>query len=209
MPWGDKPKEGYSLEEYRMAREKIIVAKVMQQKIRGMAPAPTEEEITRQMEKNNASPERQVKLHTLSILKKAGDPEEAQQRRLADELHAKLKEGQKFEELAKKHSADSRAADGGAMDWMNPDGLSPAISGALGKMKPGDVSGVVDLGSVWILVKLDEERLLSKTAEEKRKQAEAVLKQKKAADFYDAWLNNVRERIKVQILPRPAGGSAK
>jgi|GEM_PF-2462988 len=202
-------KEGYSFEEYRTLREKNLVASFMRQKIRGMAPAPTEEEIARQMEKDNAPPERQVRLHTLSILKKSGDADEAQQRRLADELHAKLKEGQDFETLAKKHSADSRAADGGAMDWMKPDALSPEIGGALGRMKPGDVSGVVDLGSVWILVKLDEERLLSKSAQEKRKEAEAVLKQKKAAEFYDAWLNNVREKIKVQILPLPAGGSAK
>ncbi|MBN8422583.1 MAG: peptidylprolyl isomerase [Verrucomicrobia bacterium] len=200
-------KEGYTLEEYRMAREKSLVAILMKQKIRGMAPAPTEEEISRLVAQNNAPPERQVKLHTLSLLKKAGDPEGAQQRRLADDLHAKLKEGQNFEDLAKKHSADSRAADGGAMDWMNPEALSPAIGGALGRMKPGDVSGVVDLGTVWIMVKLDEERLLSKSAAEKRKEAEAVLKQKKAAEFYDAWLNNVREKIKVQILPMPVGGA--
>ncbi len=202
-------KEGYTLEEYRMMREKNIVAPLMRQKIRAMAPEPTEQEITRQMEKNNAPPERQVKLHTLAILKKSGDPNEAQQRKLADDLHAKLKEGQDFEALAKKHSADSRAADGGARDWMPPTAFSPAISGALATMKPGDISGVVDIGSMWIIVKLDEERTLIKTAEEKRQEVTAVLKQQKTAEFYDAWLNNVRTKIKVQIVPPPESNPAK
>lgn len=202
-------KEGYTLEEYRMMREKIIVAKVMKAKIRSMAPAPTEDEIARQMEKSNAPPERQVKLHTLAILKQSGDANEAQQRKLADELHAKLKEGQDFAALAKKHSADSRAADGGAMDWMNATALSPAISGPLVGMEPGGISGVVDMGSVWIIVKLDAERMLSKTAEERRQEATAVLKQQKATEFYDAWLNNVRGKIKVQILPMPEAKDGK
>lgn len=196
-------KEGYTLDEYRMMREKLIVFNLMRQKIFGMAPAPTEQEIARQMEKDNASPVRQVKLHTLAILKKSGAADEAQQRKLADELHAKLKGGEDFETLAKKHSADSRAADGGGRDWMNVAEYSPAISGPLAGMKPGEISGVTDIGSMWIIVKLDEERLLSKTAEERRKEAEAVLKQKKATEFYDAWLNNVRGKIKVQILPAP------
>lgn len=196
-------KDGYTLEEYRAIREKNLVAPLMKQRIRGMAPAPTEEEIARQMEKDNARPERQVKLHTLSILKQSGGQNETQQRKLADQLHAKLKEGQDFAALAKKHSADSRAADGGAMDWMNAGALSPAIYAPLATMKPGGISGVVDMGSMWIIVKLDEERMLSKTAEERRQEATAVLKQQKANEFYDAWLNNVRGKIKVQILPMP------
>ena len=174
-----------------------------------MAPAPTEEEIARQMEKNNAPPERQVKLHTLSILKQSGGQSETQQRKLVDELHAKLKEGQDFAALAKKHSADSRAADGGAMDWMNATALSPAISAPLAGMKPGEISGVADMGTVWIIVKLDEERMLSKTVEERRQEATAVLKQQKATEFYDAWLNNVRGKIKVQILPLPEAKGGK
>ena len=202
-------KDGYTLEEYRAIREKNLVAPLMKQKIRGMAPAPTEEEIARQMEKNNAPPERQVKLHTLSILKQSGGQSEAQQRKLADELHAKLKEGQDFAALAKKHSADSRAADGGAMDWMNAAALSPAISGPLAGMKAGEISGVADIGSAWIIVKLDEERMLSKTVEERRQEATALLKQQKATEFYDAWLNNVRGKIKVQILPMPEAKGGK
>ncbi len=202
-------KDGYTLEEYRAIREKNLVAPLMKQKIRGMAPAPTEEEIARQMEKNNAPPERQVKLHTLSILKQSGGQSEAQQRKLADELHATLKEGQDFEALAKKHSADSRAADGGAMDWMNVAALSPAISGPLAGMNAGEISGVADIGTVWMIVKLDSERMLSKTAEEKRQEATAVLKQQKATEFYDAWLNNVRGKIKVQILPMPEAKGGK
>jgi peptidyl-prolyl cis-trans isomerase C len=202
-------KEGHTYDEYRAIREKHIVAAVMRQRIRGMAPAPTEEEIARQMEKNNAPPERQVKLHTLSILKQSGGQSEAQQRKLADDVHAKLKEGQDFEALAKKHSADSRAADGGAMDWMNATALSPAISGPLAGMEPGGISGVVDIGSAWIIVKLDAERMLSKTAEERRQEATAMLKQQKATEFYDAWLNNVRGKIKVQILPLPDAKGGK
>lgn len=101
-----------------MASEKSLVAILMKQKIRGMAPAPTEEQIFRQMEKNNVTPERQVKLHTLSILKKAGAPEEAQQHRLADELHAKLKERLLSKPAAEKWKQGGLLERGSALRWQ-------------------------------------------------------------------------------------------
>ena len=196
-------KDGYSLEEYRMTREKALVAEVVRKKVRGMALQPTKEEIARVVAQENAAEERQVKLHTLTLFKHSDKRNKEEQRKLAEDLREKLKAGQDFEALAKKYSADSRAADGGASDWLNPAVLSPEIAKPLAEMKPGGVSAVLDLGAQWLIVKFDEERLKPQDTEKQLKAATVLLQRQKETEFYDAWLKNMRSKIKIQILPPP------
>jgi parvulin-like peptidyl-prolyl isomerase len=201
--------EGYTMDEYRMLQEKNLVAGVMREKIRGMAPQPTEKEISQQMAQGKPGEERQVRLHTLSLMKQSTEKKEDDPRKLAEKLHEKLKAGQDFEPLAQKYSADSRAADGGGMDWLNPAVLSPEIAKALAVMKPGDVSAVLDLGAQWLIVKLDEERTQTHSPEARRKAATVELRAKKAKEFYDAWLENTRSKIRIHILPAPVSQGGK
>ncbi|WP_395739898.1 peptidylprolyl isomerase [Prosthecobacter sp.] len=197
-------KVGMTIEEYREKLAKQAVAQAMRMKVGEMAQPPTAEEVARKAEalKTKAEPERQVLLRTLSVPKKTVEQGEEAQQKLVNDLRAQLVAGGDFAKLAKKHSADSRASDGGRMDWMPPALLSAAIGGPLAKMKPGEVSDALDLGTVWILVKFEEERLQPKSAAELQKEAKALLKEEKAEEFRQGWLNNVRGKFKVEILPR-------
>ncbi|WP_395753828.1 peptidylprolyl isomerase [Prosthecobacter sp.] len=202
-------KEGTTLMAYRERLAKKAVALMMWNKIGEMAGVPTEEDIAKQMavikDRPEAQPERQVKLRTISMPKTTVERDAKEQKKLVDEVRAAAaaaKTAEEFGKLAKKHSTDSRAEDGGVMDWMPPALLSPAIGGQLAAMEPGGVSAVLDLGSVWLIVKYEEERLQPKSAADLRKAAMAAAKERKAEEFREQWLRNVRGKFKVEILPR-------
>lgn len=90
--------------------------------------------------------------------------DEALARRLQTELGA---EPERFDNLAKKHSQDLRAAQGGAMEWLSfpvpveqgkTQGLPLAVAAALVQLRPGEVSAPVFANDNWHLIKLDAMR---------------------------------------------------
>lgn len=59
----------------------------------------------------------------------------------AKNIIAKIKSGEKFEDLAKANSKDpGSAANGGDLDWMNPQALVPEFSKAMASLKPGQLT---------------------------------------------------------------------
>jgi len=59
----------------------------------------------------------------------------------AKAIIANLKKGSKFEDLAKKQSKDpGSAANGGDLDWANPQGFVPEFSKAMVSLKKGEVT---------------------------------------------------------------------
>ena len=202
--------EGATMEEYRKKRERTIIFNVILKKLSELAPPPTEVEIQHALELRTAeAPQRQVQIRTLSIPKYDAKRENDTQYKLAQDIHAKLKAGQDFGALAKKFSADGRAADGGKMDWASTAILSPALAEPLSKLKPGELSEVLDLGTLWFILKFDGERQQSKPAEQIKAEVVEELKKQKTAEFQASWLKNTRDKLKVQIVPKPESAEKK
>ncbi len=202
--------EGATMEEYRKKRERTLIVQLIMKKLNELAPPPTEAEIQHALELRTAeAPVRQVQIRTLSIPKYDANRENDTQYKLAQDIHAKLKAGQDFGALAKKFSADGRAADGGKMDWASTAILSPALAEPLAKLKPGELSAVLDLGTLWFILKFDGERQQSKPASQIKDEVVAELKKQKAAEFQASWLKNTRDKLKVQIVPKPESAEKK
>ncbi len=67
----------------------------------------------------------------------------------------------KFEDLAKKHSKDSSAQNGGDLGWLNPNGLVPEFAEAMVKLKKGEVSRTpVKTRFGWHVIRLEDSRKL-------------------------------------------------
>ena len=201
---------GATMEEYRKKRERTIIFNVILKKLIELAPPPTEAEIQHALGLRTAeAPVRQVQIRTLSIPKYDAKRENDTQFKVAQDIHAKLKAGQDFGTLAKKFSADGRAADGGKMDWASTAILSPALAEPLAKLKPGELSEVLDLGTLWFIMKFEGERQQSKPAEQIKGEVVAELKKQKTAEFQASWLKNTRDKLKVQIVPKPESAVKK
>jgi peptidyl-prolyl cis-trans isomerase D len=80
--------------------------------------------------------------------------ESAQQR--AEAALQEARAGKDFASLAKKYSDDASAAQGGDLGWVKPGQLFPAIEQALGGLKKGAVTRVVESPAGYHIVKIEE-----------------------------------------------------
>ncbi len=77
----------------------------------------------------------------------------------AKKLHAQIKAGSKFDELAKKNSKDTGSAqNGGDLDFAKPDAYVPEFSKAMIALKKGDVSEPVKSQFGYHIIKLEDTR---------------------------------------------------
>lgn len=84
----------------------------------------------------------------------------------SEEEAKKLKEeidgGADFAVLAKDHSSDGAAANGGSLGWFGLGMMVKPFEDAVVKMKPGEVVGPIQTQFGWHLVKLNETRIAEK-----------------------------------------------
>lgn len=76
----------------------------------------------------------------------------------AKDLKAQIDAGADFAELAKAHSTDGSAAQGGDLGWFGLGMMVQPFEDAVKVLKPGEVSGPVQTQFGWHLVKLEETR---------------------------------------------------
>ena len=106
----------------------------------------------------------------------------------AKALIAKIKAGEKFEDLAKANSKDpGSGANGGDLDWAAAGSYVPEFSQAMAKLKKGEMTEApVKSQFGWHIIKLEDTREAKfPSLEEVRPQIEQRLNQLKVAKFRD------------------------
>ena len=165
-----------------------------------------------------------IQIAKVAMPEGSDDPLQAA-RALANDLMAKIKAGEDFGELAKKHSHDYRSAQGGLWQPRDPDALaSPydVLAKEAQNMKVGDVAGPIEaLGHIFIM-KLEqkqekgyrpltevqdrvEERIMVDRRRAALEQLDAEISQQTAAGNTDRFLDYCLERLYRQArTPAPA-----
>lgn len=94
------------------------------------------------------------------IMLPPGDTPDADKEQLAEikDIRAKIEGGADFAAMARAHSSDKSAVNGGDMGWFSAGELNPQLEQALDSMQPGQVSGVIRTPTGWYLVRLDNVR---------------------------------------------------
>ncbi|HXX00826.1 MAG TPA: peptidylprolyl isomerase, partial [Candidatus Acidoferrales bacterium] len=105
---------------------------------------------------------------------------EAQQR--ADDLSRQLKNGGKFDELAKKYSEDSGSANvGGSLGWIGRGQMTPEFEKAAYSLSKGQISDVVKSTDGFHIIRLDDRQEAHvKTLAEVKDQIEPIVKHQRA-----------------------------
>jgi parvulin-like peptidyl-prolyl isomerase len=187
-------KGGMTIERFRELQEKMLIVQYMKQQMTKDLPAPTEAEI-RAAQAGMGGAVHSVKISTISLPMSSDG---AATKKQAQEILGQIKAGADFAALAKAHSQDSRAQEGGASDWIEVDSLSPELGKAIAALKPGQNSDVVDLGSILMIIRLNEERDVAPIVS--RSQLIALAKASKAKDAVDKKLKELRAAANVRIL---------
>ncbi|MCW5323018.1 molecular chaperone SurA [Verminephrobacter aporrectodeae subsp. tuberculatae] len=143
--------------------------------------------------------------HTRHILLRTGPrlSEAAAAARLADYKRRVLAGQADFAALAREHSQDSSAKEGGDMGWASPGRYVPEFEQALDALKPGEISEPLVTRFGVHLVQLLERRQSTPTPREQRDMARSIVREKKLDEAYAAWAQELRARAYVEYRDPP------
>jgi peptidyl-prolyl cis-trans isomerase SurA len=130
-------------------------------------------------------------------------PEAAVQQRLAEFKRQILTGTRRFEDLAREHSLDGSASQGGDLGWASPGQFVPEFEAGMNPLPLGGVSDPVTSRFGVHLIQVMERRVVAPDTKQLRDQARAALRERKFEDAYVEWLREVRGRAYVEFREPP------
>jgi peptidyl-prolyl cis-trans isomerase SurA len=121
------------------------------------------------------------------------------ERRLADLRERVANKAADFGDLARLHSNDGSAAQGGDLGWVYPGDTVPPFEKAMDELKPGEMSRPVRTQFGVHLIQVLERRTEDVSRERLRQAARQALRERKADEAYQEWLRQLRDRAFVEI----------
>ena len=180
--------EGASYEELRdQVRKEMLIQRVQRGKV-GRQVNITEQELDGFLATEGSVKELSPELFVRQILVSTEEK--------AEMLLAKIESGEEFSGLAKEHSKSSNSASGGEMGWRNLADFPSLFGKALKNQKKDYVSPILESGSGFYLLKLEDKRGSLVRFEEQWHSRHILMMTTKLRDaqFTKSELEAVRER---------------
>jgi peptidyl-prolyl cis-trans isomerase SurA len=200
-------KSRMGMARYReMTREKMIVQAMRQEKFKD-APPPLPGEI--QSEYNEAKDAlrdtskdrldyRKIFIPRMDATNPLATPET--QLALAEELAKGLREGADFAELAKQHSADAFADNGGLQEDVARPDLSPEFAAILFDSETGKIIGPLEDPAGFTIARVESiEKGPAPPLSEVRHLIEQRVRVKKTSKRYEEWIKGLRKKALIDI----------
>lgn len=141
----------------------------------------------------------QVHMRLLSLARQAGDTDEQLLERVGKVL-ARFKAGEKFEDLARELSQDSKRAKGGDWGWQPRADLKPEFSKPLFVLEKGQVTEpIVAPEAVYLLYVEDRKFAGVQALADVREQIEKILVNQMAKEAEARWIERLRRNAYVKI----------
>jgi peptidyl-prolyl cis-trans isomerase C len=124
----------------------------------------------------------------------------------AKDILVKLKEGSKFEDLAKTSSKDTSTRDkGGEIGWFSAGQTSPAVAKVLGDMVNGEITATpIHMQVGWHVIQLEDTRKVDPpTFDAVKEQLKAAVKQERLQKH----ASELEEKAKIVLTPPKAAPS--
>lgn len=108
-----------------------------------------------------------------------------------------------FPALAREHSQDGSAREGGDLGWANPGQFVPEFEEAMNALRPGEISQPLVSRFGVHLIRLDERRDNTLSQREQREVVRGLVREQKAGDALQSWTQDVRSRAFVEYRDAP------
>ena len=139
--------------------------------------------------------------HILITFNPNSTEEASTQRLKAEEVLARLKKGEAFEDLARSFSQDPAASQGGDLGIFALDEIDPVLRETVIKLKPGEVSPILQSPQGWQIIRLiDYKQKKELTYLEAKDRIQERLFQEEVDKRFGLWIQKLRERSYIQIL---------
>jgi len=185
---------GVTMREYRKEVEEDIIYQYMRQQQRKSQSviSPVRIETFYKENKDRFYQEDGVHLRLIQF-SRANDETDADLRTKSNLVFARIKAGEKFEDLAKEYSQDSRRAKGGDWGWQKRSDLKPEFSEPLFALKKGEVSEVIMLPEGCFILYCEDRKYAGiQPLDSVRDEIERVLQQQMTRDSQEHWLERLR-----------------
>jgi peptidyl-prolyl cis-trans isomerase SurA len=186
--------QGKTKLEYRREKEEDIIYQYMQgqQRKSQSVVSPVRIETFYNENKDKFYREDEVHLRMINLARGDGETDEALMAQ-ANQILARLKAGEKFEDLAKEYSRDARRSKGGDWGWMQRSSFKPEFSDPAFNLKKGEVSAPILLPEgCYILYAEDRHYAGIQPLDEVRDQIERILVQQMTNNTREKWLERLR-----------------
>lgn len=193
---------GISTSDYRNEiEERVKVGYMRGQLFRSqsvVSPVKIEEYYKENLEKFKQDDS--VKLRLIRLTQIADESPEVL-RQTADKIVAQLASGTDFAELAKQHSQDARAKQGGDWGWVAKEALAPTLSEKAFALKKGEHTQPITVGNdLYILMAEDRRYAGAQPIDEVRPEIERYLSQQLAREGQERLLERLRGRYFVRYF---------
>jgi len=140
--------------------------------------------------------------HILFKVEESADA--ATKKKVRDQAEAVLKQvraGADFAELAKKHSADGSAQQGGDLNFFTKGQMVPAFDQAAFTLKPGEISDIVTTQFGYHIIKVTEHRAPSTVPfEQVSERIKEYLTEQQKQQKAQAFIQSLKQKAKIEVL---------
>jgi parvulin-like peptidyl-prolyl isomerase len=131
----------------------------------------------------------------LIVLNRPADDTNGTVRRRMEEIISQIKDGATFGDMAKSYSEGSQRPEGGETGWQEVAKLNKVLAEALAKLKPGEMSGVIESPEACFLVQLEERRPARvRPLSEMRADIEKTLVVQERNRLMVRWINRLKRK---------------
>jgi peptidyl-prolyl cis-trans isomerase C len=196
---------GMTLEKLKEdTRIDISINKMVEAEVASQ-PAPSDAQVREFYDKNPEKFKQDEAVrasHILFRVDENADP--AAKKKALDEAQAVLKQaraGADFAELAKKHSADGSAQQGGDLNFFTKGQMVPAFDQAAFAMKPGEISDIVTTQFGYHIIKVTDRRPASTVPfEQVNGRIKDFLTEQQKQQKADAFIQSLKQKAKIEVL---------
>jgi len=185
---------GKTLRDYRKEVEEDIIYGYMRQQQRKSQSivSPVKVETYYNENKDKFFQEDGVHLRLIQFRREEGESDQSLTAR-ANEVLGRLKAGEKFADIAKEVSQDTRRSKGGDWGWQKRSDLKPELSDPLFKLAQGETTQPIIMSEGAFLLFVEERRFAGvQPIDTVRDEIERILVQQMARVSQDHWLERLR-----------------
>ena len=180
-------------------RDGLKVQKLIRRKVT-LRVSVTEAEITKYLDENRSKLETGLSFHARHILvtpETNNDTGWEAARIKAELLRTQLEDGADFVELARQHSRDASAKDGGDLGTLKRGELAPEIESELLTLGPGQISRPVRSPLGFHVFRLESKDSLESPSI--RQQIRDILFRQQFETRLEAWLKEIKQRAIIEV----------
>jgi peptidyl-prolyl cis-trans isomerase C len=196
---------GMTVEKLRAdARIDMSINKMMEAEVSNSS-APTDAQVREFYDKNPDKFKQDEAVRASHILipadEKADEATKKKARAEIDEILKQLKGGGDFAELAKKHSKDGSAAQGGDLNFFSKGQMVPAFDQVAFSLKPGEMSDVVTTPFGYHIIKVTERRAASTVPfDQVNPRIKEYLTEQQKQGRAQAFIEQLKQKAKIEVL---------